>query len=225
MCGAFLWKDVTQDHDTREYLHASEHVKIIGYILYASFLSTMRRVKNDPIYWRLRWIYFHSFMGTRFLISVGFQKLYQEILWHGCSIIYPFYTLFKPFVYWATVFFILLSWTTTPITNIPRIRREVDYCRPQGFCASKVILSFYMYKKEFPGHLCKLGQLPVCITDKLHRSGSNATYFVGMICKSSVRKLRSRWKRISGVGTSILLMRLNSIPNATHSTKEINITR
>ena len=72
ICGSLLPEKGTLDHDTREYLHASEYVKIIGCTLYASSLSTMRRIRNDPIYWRLRWIYFHSIMGTRFLISVGF---------------------------------------------------------------------------------------------------------------------------------------------------------
>ena len=181
--------------------------------------------KNDPIYWRLRWIYFHSITGTRFLISVAFQKLYQEILWHSYSITYPFYTLFKLFVYWGTVLFILLICTATPPTKTSRLRREVDYCRLQGFCASKVILSCYMYRRDFSGYLRKLGQLPVYITNKIHMLGSNATYFVEMICKSSVRKLRSRWKNISGVGTAILLMQLNSVPNATYDTKETNITR
>ena len=48
---------------------------------------------------------------------------------------------------------------------------------------------------------------------------------MGMICKSSVRKLRCRWKKISGVGLAILLMRSNSVPNATRDTKVTNVIR
>ena len=114
MCGTFLSKNMTRDHDTRDYLNASEHVEIFGCIMYTSFLSMTKRMKNDPVYWRLRWIYFHSVMGTRFLISVGYQKLYQEILRHGYSIIYPFQKLLRPFIYWSTISFILLLCITTP---------------------------------------------------------------------------------------------------------------
>ena len=78
-----------------------------------------------------------------------------------------------------------------------------------------------MYRRDFSGYLRKLGQLPACITDKLHMFGSNANYFMGMICKSSVRKLRSRWKRMFSIA-AILLMWTSSVLNGMYDAKETN---
>ena len=197
---------MTQDHDTNEYLHASEHAKILIRTIRASFFLTIKGVKNDPIYWRLRWSYFHSVMGTKFLVSVGYQKLYHELILYGWSGVYPFQTLLKPFVYWGTVSSILLLCMTTPTIKTPRKTKQLNYLRLQGFCVSRVILSCYMYCKEFSGYLRKVGQLPTCISEDLHRFGTNATYFMGLLCNSSVGKLKCRWKKIFRIGTYILLV-------------------
>ena len=100
MCGAILSNYVTQlNDDTSEYLYALEHAKICGYTIYASLLFAIKKIKNDPVYWRLWWINFHSVAGMRFVMSIGLSKLYWEILWYGCCVIYPLQTLFKPFIY------------------------------------------------------------------------------------------------------------------------------
>ena len=100
MCGAILSNYASQfNNDTSEFLRALERVKIFGCTIYASLLFTMKKIKNDPVHWRWRWIYFHLVMGMTFVMSIRLSKVYREILWHGCCAIYPLQILFKLFAY------------------------------------------------------------------------------------------------------------------------------
>ena len=114
MFGIFIQKTPIQNSDdTSEYLHASEHVKTCMCIMRSSILPMMKRARNDPVYWRLRWLYFYTIMGIRFVMSKGYNKLHRELLWHGCSILCPLQPIVKPFVYWGVIWYII----TICITN------------------------------------------------------------------------------------------------------------
>ena len=65
--------------DTGEYPHVSEHDKIFLGITHASILSMMKKARNNPVYWNLRWLYFYLIMGTRFIMWKICIKAYHEI--------------------------------------------------------------------------------------------------------------------------------------------------
>ena len=138
---------VQPEVDIREYLHASEHVKIFNTIITVRILSTMKKTRNHPIYWRLRWCLFHIVMGSKCLLWKILSKLYYELSWHICIILYPIQLITKPFVYWGVIFYVILLCITTP--NIKNLKQnKSDFCTIQGFCTSKIILSAYMYQKN-----------------------------------------------------------------------------
>ena len=119
----------------REYLHASEHAKMFNTIVTMCILSTMKKARNHPIYWRLKWCLFHYVMGSKFLLWKILSKLYYELSWYICLILYSIQLITKPFVYWRVVFYVILLCITTP--NVKNLKQnESDFCIIQGFYTS-----------------------------------------------------------------------------------------
>ena len=108
---------VQPEVDIREYLHASEYVKIFNTIVTLCILSTMKKERNHPIYWRLRWCLFHIVMESKFLLWKISSKLYYELSWHICIILYPIQLITKLFVYWGVIFYVILLCITMPNIN------------------------------------------------------------------------------------------------------------
>ena len=58
----------------------------------------------------------------------------------------------------------------------------------------------------------------------MHKFGSNATYIMGLICKSSIESLKCRWKNVFSAGVALLITLSPSVLDTTHCTKDIHVT-
>ena len=178
-----------------QYMHISEYAKILNTIITVCILSTMKNARNHPIYWRLRWYLFHLVMGSKFLLWKIVNKLYYELSLHIFLILYPIQLITKPFVYWGVILYLTLLYITTP--NVKSLKQnESDSSTIQDFCTSNMILSAYMYRKEYSGFLRKVGKLPRYLNEILHQFGANATVLMSLLCTNSVKKANCREKNL-----------------------------
>ena len=59
-----------------------------------------------------------------------------------------------------------------------------------------MILSAYMYQKEYSGFIRKVGKLPGYLNEILHQFGANAIVLMSLMCSDSVKRANCRWKQI-----------------------------
>ena len=108
-----------------------------------------------------------------FIMENNEQALLRAIITYFL-ILYPIQLITKPFVYWGVILYVTLLCITTPsVKNLKQ--NESDFCTIQSFCTSNMILSAYMYRKEYSGFLRKVGKLPRYLNEILHQFGANAT--------------------------------------------------
>ena len=164
-------------------------------------------------------------MGSKFLLWKISSKRYYELSWHICIILYPIQFITKLFVYWGVIFYVILLCIATPNVNNLK-QNESDFCTIQGFCTSKMILSAYMYRKEYSGFLRKVGKLPRYLNEILHQFGANTIVLMSLMFSDSVKRANCRWKQIFryfiiilhiGIACTIdtMIFRYNYVPSAT----------
>ena len=134
-------------------------------------------------------------MGTRFIIWKIYIRAYHEILFYTCNILYLFQPIVKPVVYWEIITYIIILCITTSTVKTKNKNDLNRYWRIQGFSSSKMILSAYMFSKEYTGFLQKLGKLPKCVLEKLHQFGVNAIFLMELMCSKSINKFTYRLGR------------------------------
>ena len=104
-------------------------------------------------------------------------------------------------------------------------QNESDFCTIQGFCSSNMILSAYMYRKEYSGFLRKVGKLPRYLNEILHQFGANVTVLMSLMCPNSVKRANCRRKQIFrcfilmlhigiACATDTTIFRYNYVPSA-----------
>ena len=114
-----------------------------------------------------------------FIMENNEQALLRAIITYFL-ILYPIQLITKPFVYWGVILYLTLLYITTP--NVKSLKQnESDSSTIQDFCTSNMILSAYMYRKEYSGFLRKLGYLPKCLSEIFHQFGTNAIFLMGLM--------------------------------------------